>query len=62
MGGVAAERQCVSEQLVLQIYTIDVRGKILIEPRLLFTRLAATQRRGLRRVSGVAVLSSRAAP
>ena len=54
MGGVAAERQCVSEQLVLQIYTIDVRGKILIEPRLLFTparRYAASRATPLTRRS-----------
>jgi hypothetical protein len=37
MGGVAAESQWINEQLAWQIYTIDVRGKILIGPRPLFT-------------------------
>jgi hypothetical protein len=32
MGRVVAERQWINEQLAWQIYTIDVRGKILIGP------------------------------
>ena len=37
MGEVVAERQWINEQLAWQIYTIDVRGKILIGPPPLFT-------------------------